>query len=236
MLGLTWSFLNPLLMLTVYTFVFSVVFKARWNLDELESRTNFAIILFVGLIVHGLFAECLNRAPSLILANVNYVKRVVFPLEILPCVVMGSALFHATISLIVLQTLQLVLNQTWPLTSIFLPLVLFPLLLGTLGLTWIIASIGVYIRDVGQVVNLTTMMLLFLSPVFYPSTALPQTYRWLLYLNPLTFVIEEVRDILVFGNAPHWLGLAAYTVCSLLVAWIGFMWFQKTRRGFADVI
>jgi lipopolysaccharide transport system permease protein len=235
-LGLAWSFFNPLLMLVVYTFVFSVVFKARWGLGGEESTADFAIVLFVGLIIHGLFAECVNRAPGLILANVNYVKKVVFPLEILPWVAAGSALFHFAVSIAVLLAAQLVFQHALAWTIVFLPIVVMPLLLATMGLTWFLSSIGVYVRDIGQTIGIFTMVLLFLSPVFYPVDALPEKYRILLLLNPLTSVIEDARRILIWGEAPNWSGLMLYSAASFCVAWLGFWWFQRTRKGFADVV
>jgi lipopolysaccharide transport system permease protein len=234
-LGLAWSFFNPLLMLVVYTFVFSVVFKARWGSGD-ESKADFAIVLFAGLIIHGLFAECVNRAPGLILANVNYVKKVVFPLEILPWVAAGSALFHSAVSIAVLLAAQLIFQHTLAWTVVFLPIVLAPLLLSTMGLAWFLASIGVYVRDIGQAIGIFTMVLLFLSPVFYPVDALPENYRILLLLNPLTPVIGDARRVLIWGQAPDWAGLMLYAAASFAVAWLGFWWFQRTRRGFADVV
>jgi lipopolysaccharide transport system permease protein len=235
-LGLAWSFFNPLLMLAVYTFVFSVVFKVRWGSGDEESKADFAIVLFVGLIIHGLFAECLNRAPGLILSNVNYVKKVVFPLEILPWVAAASALFHFAVSLVVLLSVQLVLQHVPAWTIVFLPVVLAPLVLAMMGLAWFLSSIGVYVRDIGQTIGIFTMVLLFLSPVFYPVDALPENYRILLFLNPLTYVIGDARRVLIWGQAPDWPGLIVYACASFAVAWLGFWWFQKTRRGFADVV
>jgi lipopolysaccharide transport system permease protein len=234
-LGLAWSFFNPLLMLVVYTFVFSVVFKARWASPDV-SKADFAIVLFVGLIIHGLFAECVNRAPGLILANVNYVKKVVFPLEILPWVAAGSALFHSAVSIAVLLAAQLVFQQALTWTIVFLPIVLVPLLFATMGLAWFLSSIGVYVRDIGQTIGIFTMALLFLSPVFYPIDALPENYRILLLLNPLTPVIGDARRVLIWGQAPDWAGLMIYASASFAAAWLGFWWFQRTRRGFADVV
>lgn len=235
-MGMAWSFFNPVLMLAVYTFVFSVVFQTRWGVAGEASKTSFAILLFVGMIVHGLFAECANRAPSLILGNVNYVKKVVFPLEILPWVAMGSALFHAAISLLVLLVAQLIFHQSLPWTVVLFPLVLLPLLLATMGAAWFLAAIGVYLRDVSQTIGIITTVLLFLSPVFYPISALPEQYRIWLHLNPLTFIIEEGRKTLVFGQMPDWSGWGVYMVVSVAIAWMGFWWFQKTRKGFADVL
>lgn len=235
-LGIAWSFFNPLLMLVIYTFVFSVVFKARWGAGGEESKTDFAIILFVGMIVHGLFAECVNRAPALILSNVNYVKKVIFPLEILPWVAFGSALFHTTISLGVLLLAQLILSHQMPWTAILFPFVLLPLVSIAMGFTWFLAAFGVFVRDVGQVTGMFTTVLLFISPVFYPLSALPVKYQDWLQLNPLAFIIEEGRKVLVFGQLPDAGQWSIMMAAGILVAWGGFAWFQKTRRGFSDVL
>jgi len=235
MMGLAWSFFNPLIMLTVYTFVFSVVFKARWSVAG-EDKINFAIILFVGLIVYGLFAECINRAPSLILSNSNYVKKVVFPLEILPSVALGSALFHAGVSLAVLLAAQLVINQRLPWTVVIFPVILLPLLLATMGFAWLLSALGVYVRDIGQTTTIFTTILMFLSPLFYPVSALPKRYQLWIHLNPLTFIIEEGRNVLIFGKTPNWIGLGVALAMGLVLSAVGFWWFQKTRKGFADVL
>ncbi len=235
-LGLLWSFLTPVLMLVVYTFVFSVVFKARWGTGGDESRSTFAVVLFAGLIVHGLFAEVLNRAPGLVLANVNYVKKVVFPLEILPVISMGAALFHALVSVLVLLAAFAFLNGHLPWTVVFLPLVFLPLVVFALGVAWFLASLGVYLRDVGQVIGLLTTMLMFLSPIFYPVTALPERFQTWILANPLTFIIEQARAVLIWGKMPSFSGLTLYAVVASAVAWAGFVWFQKTRKGFADVL
>jgi len=234
-LGILWSFFNPVFMLIVYTFVFSVVFKARWNVGS-DSKTEFALVLFAGLIVFNLFAECFNRAPNLILSNVNYVKKVVFPLEILPWVALGSALFHALISLGVWLIAYLILFGVPHLTILLLPLVILPLLLFIMGVTWGLASLGVYLRDVSQFIGLFTTVLLFLSPIFYPASALPEQYRHLLLLNPLTLAIEQTREVLFWGKVPDMLILSVYILGAALITWLGFAWFQKTRKGFADVL
>lgn len=235
-LGLTWSFFNPLLMLVVYTFVFSVVFKSRWGVGGNESKTQFAVLLFVGMIVHGLFAEVLNRAPSLILANINYVKKVVFPIEILPVIAMGAALFHSLISLSVLLAAFALFNGYLHWTAIFIPLVLIPLVLITLGFAWMLASLGVFLRDVGHTIAIITMVMMFLAPVFYPVTALPEEFRPWLMANPITFIIEQAREVLIWGHLPDWSGLSLYTLVATVIAWAGYAWFQKTRKGFADVL
>ena len=235
-MGLAWSFFNPILMLTVYSFVFSVVFKARWGLGDEESKTHFAVVLFVGMIVHGLLAEVLNRAPGLIIGNVNYVKKVVFPLEILPVVSMGAALFHSLISLVVLLIALVILTGYLHWTAVFIPLVLLPLVILTLGLAWMLASLGVFIRDIGQTVGIITTVMLFMAPVFFPLSALPAKYHPLIMANPLTFIIEQAREVLIFGHLPNWSGLGIYMLIASAVAWAGFAWFQKTKKGFADVL
>lgn len=236
LMGLLWSFLNPVVMLTVYTFVFSVVFQAKWNIGSHETKADFALILFVGMMVHQVLAECVNRAPRLILDNVSYVKKVVFPLETLPWVAMGTTLFHASVSLLVWALFFISIKGHLPWTIVFLPLVALPLVLLTLGLAWFLAATGVFLRDVAQTTGIFTTMLLFLSPIFYPASALPEEYRTLLYLNPLTFLIEQARDVLVWGRLPDLAALGGYTLAALAAAILGLAWFQKTRRGFADVL
>lgn len=235
-LGLLWSFLNPVFMLVVYTFVFAVVFKARWGTGGEETKTQFAVVLFAGLIVHGLFAEVLNRAPGLILGNVNYVKKVIFPLEILPVISMGASLFHSLVSLFVLLVGFVIFNGFLNWTVIFIFAVILPLVFFTQGLAWILASLGVYIRDVGQTVNIFTTVMLFISPVFFPVTSLPERFQVWIMANPLTFIIEQAREVLIFGHQPDWAGLGLYTLVALIVTWAGYAWFQKTRKGFADVL
>ncbi len=235
-MGLAWSFFNPVLMLAVYTFVFSVVFKARWGLGGDESKTQFAVVLFVGMIVHGLFAEVLNRAPGLILGNVNYVKKVVFPLEVLPVVSMGAALFHSLVSLGVLLIAFVAFNGYVHWTAVFTPLVLLPLIILTLGLAWMLASLGVFLRDIGQTIGILTTVMMFLAPVFYPVTAVPDGFRPFLMANPLTFIIEQAREVLIWGRLPDWSGLGLYTLTATIIAWAGYAWFQRTRKGFADVL
>ena len=235
-LGLLWSFLTPVLMLVVYTFVFSVVFKARWGVSQDETKTQFALVLFVGLIVHGLFSEVVNRAPTLIVANSNFVKRVIFPLEILPVVSLGAAVFHSLVSLFVLVAAFALATGYLNWTVVLLPLIFLPLMLLTLGLAWIFASLGAFIRDIGQVIVIVTTVMLFLSPVFYPIKSLPIEFQPLIQMNPLTFIIEQAREVLIWGHLPDFSGLIIYSVLATLVAWAGYAWFQKTRKGFADVI
>ncbi len=238
-LGLFWSFINPILMLAIYTFVFSVVFKTRLDQSDnaiYNDKFAFALSLFAGLIIFNLLSECLSRAPGLILANINYVKKIIFPLEILPWVALGSALFHASVSFLVLLLLLLLIDHPIHWTLIYLPIIVLPLLLLIMGLSWLLASIGVFVRDIGQFIGLILTMLLFMSPIFYPASALPESVRDYLFLNPLTFIIEQARAVILYGQLPNWFGLTVYYMIALLIAWAGLVWFEKTRKGFADVL
>lgn len=234
--GLGWSFFNPLLMLSVYTFFFSYVFKSRWGDANKVGHADFAIVLFVGLIIHGLFSECINRAPLLITSNINYVKKVVFPLEIFPWIAMGSALFHTSISVLVLLVLQFIISGSWQWTMIFFPLIMLPLIIVTLGFAWLLAAMGVYLRDISQTTGLITSVMLFVSPVFYPISTLPNKMQFFVMLNPLTLIIEESRKVLLYGELPNWTALGFYSIVAIIVAWFGFWLFQMARKGFADVL
>ena len=234
-LGMLWSFFNPVFMLAVYTFVFSVVFRARWTGGS-ESKAEFALVLFSGLLVFNLFAECVSRAPSLIISNTNYVKKIVFPLEILPWIVFGTALFHAIMSLGVWFLFYMAIFGMPPVTVLLFPLLLLPLMLLCMGLSWFLASLGVYLRDVSQIIGPVITALMFLTPIFYPISAIPDRYRIILHLNPLAFIIDQARNLLFFSKGLALVPFCILTMVSFLVAWLGFIWFQKTRKGFADVI
>ncbi|ALP62205.1 ABC transporter permease [Paraburkholderia caribensis] len=236
-LGIFWSLLTPLLMLSVYTFVFSAVFKSRWQNSGVEaSKAEFAVVLFAGMIVFNLFSECVSRAPSLILSNANFVKKIIFPLEILPCVTLLSALFHSSVSLVILLVAEWIVRGSVPWTAILIPFIVAPLCLFILGACWFLAATGVFLRDIGQTIGILITALMFLSPVFFSITSLPPRFQQLVYLNPMTFPIEQGRNLLIWGQMFDWRHWAIYTVSCALFACIGFAWFQKTRRGFADVV
>ncbi len=237
LLGLAWSFLNPLFMLAVYTLVFSTIFRARWGGEFAGGSTSgFALMLFSGLVIHGLFGEIAGSTPALIRANVNYVKKVVFPLQILPVASLGTALFHAFVSVGVLLVFELILVGRIPATALLWPLVIAPFALFLLGLGWFLASLGVYLRDIAQVIAPIVTAMLFLSPVFYPLDAAPQALRPFLVFNPLTLIIENSRKVLIYGQSPDLMGLSLYALLALVFASAGYWWFQKTRKGFADVL
>lgn len=236
LLGLLWTFVQPLTLLATYTLVFGSVFKARWPEARDGGLHEFALALFCGLIPYNLLAECVQRAPNLVVAVPNYVRKVVFPLEVLPLASLGSALFHAAASLAVLLAAQLAggLGLSW--TALLLPLVLLPLVFLSLGLAWFLASLGVFVRDVGHLVGLLVQVLLFATPIFYPPTALPAPLRPWLALNPLVDVVENLRRVLLWGRLPEWPALGLWLLITLLAMLLGQAWFMKSKRGFADVL
>ena len=234
-MGILWSFLNPLLMLGVYTFFFTEVFNARWRPDS-NSKGEFAIALFAGLIIHTFFAECASRAPNLVVSNPSYVKKIVFPLEILPVVSALSALFHMAISIAVLALFQFVITGAVSQTFLLLPAVLVPLVAVACAAGWLLAALGVFLRDVAQTVGVIIMVMMYTSPLFFPIEAMPEKFRGWMYLNPLTVLMTEGRNIMVWSQIPDLAVLARYTAIALLVSWIAFAGFQKARRGFADVL
>ena len=234
-LGLLWALITPVFLLLVYTFVFSEVFKARWG-TEGGSKVEFSLVLFVGLIIFNVLSECINNAPTRILSNPNYVKKVVFPLEVLPIVTLLSSLFHALISLSVWFGAYAIFLGIPHGTIVYLPLIILPYCMLVMGLSLALAASGVFLRDLTQFINILTTVAMFMSPIFYPITALPQNYRYLLYLNPLTFVIEQARDVLYWGKPPNFIGLGIFGVVAVIVACLGFSWLQKTRKGFSDVL
>lgn len=235
-LGLGWSIVTPLLMLMVYTFVFVGIFKARWPGAESGGGIGFALQLFAGLAVFNFFAEVLGRAPSLIVEQPNLVKKVVFPLEILPFVTIGAALFHLALSLLILLGGTLLIYGRLAPAALALPLVLLPLLPLLLGLCWLFAALGVFLRDIAQIMGMAINLLLFLSPIFYSVSTIPDKARFWIYLNPLTPVIENVRLVLFIGDWPDWSSWLVYLACASVVAIAGAAFFQGTRKGFADVL
>ena len=237
-LGIFWSLATPLFMLGIYTFVFSEVFKSRWGAagTQTASKGKFAIVLFAGMIMFNLFSECVSRAPTLILSHSNFVKKIVFPLEILPCVALLSALCHFCVSALILLVAEWLIAGTVPPTAVLLPVILAPLCVFILGVSWILAATGVYLRDISQTIGILITALMFLSPIFFPVSSLPERFRVFAYLNPLTYPIEQGRDVLVWGQSVVWGHWVIYSLIATAVAWLGFAWFQKTRRGFADVV
>ena len=235
-LGVLWSFLTPLLMVLVFTFVFGEIFQARWAGSPNSGGMDFASALFTGLLAYQFLSECLSRAPHLVVANANYVKKVVFPLEILPVVSVIAAVFHLLVAYAILIGLILASHWTLGPSALLAPLVLLPYIALTLGLTWAISAIGVYLRDIGQIIQPALTALLFLSPVFYPLSSVPAALQPVYLANPVTYVSETLRGVLLHQTLPDPLSWLVFTGISLLVAWLGLSLFQTTRKGFADVI
>ncbi|KZR66187.1 MULTISPECIES: ABC transporter permease [Prochlorococcus] len=235
-LGWGWSLITPLLMLGVYTFVFSQVFKARWGDLESSGPWLFAINLFAGLIVFNVFSETTNASPALILSKSNLVTKVIFPLEILPAVTLIAALFHGLTSLMVLIVFELISQGQIPLTIAWIPVIWIPLAGGCLTLGWTLSALGIYLRDLTQVVGVITNLLMFLSAVFYPLSALPERWQPLLRLNPLVIIIEQTRRVAVNGLQPSFSYVLAASLLSIITCEIAYRGFQKARRGFADVL
>ncbi|MBC8160479.1 MAG: ABC transporter permease [Roseiflexaceae bacterium] len=235
-LGLFWSFINPLIMLLIYTFVFGIIFQARLPEARTGSLGEFAVVIFCGLTAFNIFSECVNRAPTLIIGVPNYVKKVVFPLEILPVSTLGAALFHGSISFIILLIAHLLTNGIFYWTLLLLPIVLLPLICLGLGLGWFLASLGVFFRDISYVTTLVVQTLFFITPIFYILDAVPLSVRGFIQANPLTSVIDDVRRVVLWGQQPNWpFFYIVLAVCVLLMI-LGYTWFMKTKKAFADVM
>ena len=235
LMGNIWVFVNPLIMLAIYTLVFKFVFKARWA-NAPDTDFAFSQLLFVGMIVHSFAGEVLTRSTSMILYHANYVKKVTFPLDILSWITMESALTHALISFSILGIFLFLTSFSVSYTWLFLPMILFPFCLLLLGVSWIIAAFGVYFRDLDQIMGLLVTALLFLSPVFYSLDSAPAAIRPYLALNPLTLIIEQSRAVLIYHQLPDLSAMAIYYVFAFIVFVFGYQVFSKLRRGFADVI
>lgn len=235
-LGLLWSLVTPIVMLSIYTFVFQTVFKSRWSDTSGETTLSFAIILFLGLSIHGLLTETLTKSPLLIVTNQNFVKKIVFPLDILSWVTLLSGLFTFIISFVLLLILILCELKSIPVTALLLPIILLPYCVLLLGISWILAALGVYLRDIQQITGTLATLLLFLSPVFYSTSVLPAKFQALLFLNPLSYVVEASRAVLIYGKMPSFSGLVIYSLVAFVVAFAGNYFFRKVKPGFADVL
>jgi homopolymeric O-antigen transport system permease protein len=235
LLGLAWSFINPLILLVVYTFVFGVVFKQRWA-GASEGLNQFGLVLFAGMITFGVFSECVGRAPTLVVSTPNFVKRVVFPLELLAVSVLGSALFHAAVSLVMLAVVHLVIGGSASWSWFLVPIALAPVACLSLGLIWGLSSLGVFIRDLQYAVTLILQVLFFMTPIFYPIEAVPPVLRAPLQLNPLTAIVTTVRGTIFPDVATAWPALGVTFVISIVAMLLGYAWFMRTRRSFGDVL
>jgi lipopolysaccharide transport system permease protein len=235
-LGVVWSLLTPLVSLLLYTFVFGVVFKARWPGGRADNLSEYGLLLFAGITAFSIFSETVTRAPGLITGAPNYVKKVVFPLEILPVTIVWSALFHAGISVLLLVVGTWIFMGTVSQTLWLLPIVLLPVTCLSLGLGWMLASLGTYLRDIGHTVGLVTQVLFFTTPIFYAVESVPASLRGLIRLNPLTPTVENMRRVSVLGQWPDWQAFGVSLTVGLVVLCLGHAWFALTKRGFADVL
>jgi lipopolysaccharide transport system permease protein len=236
-LGFVWSFAHPLMMLAVYTFVFSVVFKARWGTEHFgDNSAAFPLIMFCGMAVFNVFSESVNTSTAIVVNNPSYVKKVVFPLEMLPlCNVLTSLVFGlAWFALLFCGALVFLRQASW--TALLLPVTLIPLLLISAGVSFFVASLGVYLRDVQQIVGIVTQMLFFMTPIFYPVDIVPENLRWILRINPLSSVMEQTRLLFLYGRIPEPLSILGMFAVSLVIFQLGLAWFLKTKKGFADVL
>lgn len=197
---------------------------------------SYSVILFAGLIVFNLFSECFGKSPTIIISNQNFVKKIVFPLEILPVVSILAALFQACISFSILLVYIVIESGGIHWTALMLPIGLAPFLVFLLGMMYWLSATGVFVRDIGQTIGIFTTGMMFISPIFFPASSFPERWRFLANYNPLTYPIEQTRDLLIFGNGIDWSAWSLYLVCSIVFCALGFAWFQKLRSGFADVL
>lgn len=230
-----WSLLQPLFMLGIYTFIFSFVFKAKWNSVGFEN-TEFGLLLFSGLILYSVFAECANEAPALLVVNQVYIKQLIFPTEILAWVSLLTSMFSFGASSVLLLGFYCFVHGTPPITALWLPAILGPIALITLGVVWFLSSIGLFLRDTSQVVGVLTTALLFMSPIFYPSSMIPEPYQQYYFLNPFARLLDISKGLLFSGTAPDWQQLLLLSIGSWAVAWLGYIWFMKTKHAFSDAL
>lgn len=232
MFGIAWVFLNPLIMLAIFAFVFGQIFQARW--PQQDGGAPFWLVLYSGLIAFNIFAEAVSRAPAAVRSYPSYVKKIIFPVEILPLVPLGAALVHGAFNYLILLA---ALAWTGHLTAsaLLYPIALLPLLLLALGLAWFLAAWGVFIKDMSQIVPPFVQMLMFLSPVLYPASAVPAVLQPIYQLNPLGAVIETCRDV-ALGHPADWRGWSLAMLLGLAASGLGHAFFRHSREEFADAL
>lgn len=234
-LGLVWSLLNPLLMLGLYVLVFGYIFGGTFGIIPNETRVDYALGIFLGLTLFHFFAEVLGLAPTLIIGNPNFVKKVVFPLEILPASSVFGALFHLMISLALVFLSLLLFSQHIPASILWLPVIMVPLILIGLGVSWFISALGVFFRDISQVIQFISMALLWASGVFFSAQKYPAAWAYLRY-NPLLLAIDLSRDAALWARPLNFHHLIYLYASGLLTCYLGHLAFKRMKPAFADVI
>lgn len=233
-LGIAWAVLTPVVMIAIFTFIFAGIFGARFGVND--SHWDYALYLFCGLLPWSMFQETVQQSSNTIVANANLVKRVVFPLETLPAAQAFAALGNQLFATIALLIATVVIRQNLHLTVLWLPVLLVPQLLFALGAAWLIASLGVFLRDIAQGVTLLLMAWMYLTPIIYPESIVPERLHWYIGINPFTALVRSYRHIFLDGLAPDWRGLFYFGLVALVVFVFGYWWFARTRKNFADVI
>jgi len=235
-LGLLWSVFNPLLMLGLYVFVFGFIFGGRFGIIENETGADYAIGIFFGLTLFGFIGEVMAVAPTIIIANPNFVKKVVFPLEILPAAHVAAAGFHLLISLGLALIFLVVFGRTIHPELIWLPVIIFPLILLALGVTWIFATLGVFFRDIGQLMQFLTLSLMYSSAVFFSATKIPASMWVFLKFNPLLLAIELARNTALWAQPMNYHHLGYLYLFSIVTCHVGYVMFRKMKPAFSDVL
>ena len=235
-LGVTWAVISLSLQLLIYTFVFGFIFNTRWNVESGNGIAGYAVILFAGLVSFSVFSETISRAGTSISSASYLVKKVLFPIELLPVATLIAALFHAAVGLVLIVLVSILKFQAPEWTLILLPIVIIPLVLFTLGVAWIVAALGVFIKDMQFITSLFTQLLFFSSPIIYPLDIIPDRFQWVILLNPLSHCVEMFRQVVLFGEVPDVFSWLVLTIFCTFIASIGFYLFVGMKREFADVI
>lgn len=233
-LGIAWAVLTPVVMIAIFTFIFAGIFGARFGAGD--SHWDYALYLFCGLLPWTMFQETVQQSSNTIVTNANLVKRVVFPLETLPAAQALAALGNQLFATIALLIATIFIRQSLQLTALWLPVLLIPQLLLALGAAWLIASLGVFLRDIAQGITLLLMAWMYLTPIIYPESIVPERFRWFIGINPFTSLVRSYRRVFLDGLAPDWRGLLYFSAVALVVFVFGYWWFARTRKNFADVI
>lgn len=234
-LGMLWSVIVPILMIVIYTFVFSVVFRPQW-ISDTGSKFEFSLIMYCGLVAFNMLSDVMARSSGLIAANANYVKKVIFPLELLSVVITLTALFNSFISLIVLVIAKFILTHTVSVTLPLVVVVYIPLVIFTVGVSLMLSAMSVYLKDIASVISVVITVLMYVSPVFFSLESVPESYRIICEINPMTYMIENFRNVVLYGTMPNWLYLVISFVIAIVMAWLGGTIFRRAKEGFADVL